>query len=552
MSQLESSGFNVSELFQTSTSSVPESGPALRKRSNSQSQVVASSMYLPPRLNSSPSNILGRGVGSASHHMNAKPQKRHQAEYYVTLAPLNDTFVKKHIHVPYYPETCKLGRPTGTKIKPHVNNGYFDSRVLSRTHACMYIEPKTGQLMIQDMGSSNGTFVNQNKIGAEPVPINIGDSINLGFNIQIETSHKQISARIENINIVSNNPTGPVLSGLPNLTQDDINKFSASEMRHFDFIQRIFASLSDNKDKEFDESVEEEENESFKAFERAMFGDIFPSLEDALASTSEDSLNAGIFKNSLIVNAPNVGSTIDTLMANLALVKQQNSSLSSLETYLKNYTTKMDELNSRFLKAELEARDQEFQKKLKVISLENEMEKDRHRSVIEKLEEQVHNLKLEKAELDSKLQKQMSSAKAEETDKPDANGTLDRTTQTSNGVSKISRIVDATCSDVKKTSNIATVTPAAKVLKTPSSGSPDESKNDQCIPIRYEKDDDEGKSSVIAHHTPESNDSVTEPSAAEYPYLRHLSSSLASFRNQGVILGVVVVVAGYLYQTSNK
>ena len=56
--------------------------------------------------------------------------------------PLNDTFIKKHLPVATYPETTKLGRPTGTKFKPDVTNGYFDSRVLSRNHAQFILIPK--------------------------------------------------------------------------------------------------------------------------------------------------------------------------------------------------------------------------------------------------------------------------------------------------------------------------------------------------------------------------------------------------------------------------
>lgn len=217
-----------------------------RKRSNSQSQVIPTPVPVQARSQTKAASN-GKPAAPKKSKSSSTVQERHQAEFYVTLVPLNDTFVRKHIHVPYFPDLCKLGRPTGLKVKPSVSNGYFDLRVLSRNHACLFIEPKLGQLMIQDMGSSNGTYVNQEKISSEPVPINIGDRVNLGFNIQVETSHKQISAVVEDINIVSNTPSVPVLEGMPKLTPDAISKLTGSEKRHLDFIQDVYEQIQGKK-----------------------------------------------------------------------------------------------------------------------------------------------------------------------------------------------------------------------------------------------------------------------------------------------------------------
>ena len=57
--------------------------------------------------------------------------------------------------------------------------------------------------MIQDLGSSNGTYLNEVRLSQDPTEIKIGDMICLGFNVQAESTHKQISLRIENLNVIS-------------------------------------------------------------------------------------------------------------------------------------------------------------------------------------------------------------------------------------------------------------------------------------------------------------------------------------------------------------
>lgn len=305
---------------------------AARKRLNSQSQVV----QMP--------------VANMRSALAAKerPQKRNQVEYYVTLASLNDTFAKKHLHVPYYPETTKLGRPAGTKIKPDVSNGYFDLRVLSRNHAAMFIDPGSGQLMIHDLGSSNGTYVNEEKITDDPVAIKIGDVINLGFNIQVETNHKQISAQVENINIMSNymkhapNTTELILS-LKGLKKDDFPNIDSPEFKHYDFVQHLFAQVADQK------------NDPSKSlsFDSALFSDINPSMEESLLGLLNKG-SIGIFNNAQITNPGSLEATINCLSASLTKAKQQSNTLRTLETFVSNYQQRLNVLNTKYLHSEKE------------------------------------------------------------------------------------------------------------------------------------------------------------------------------------------------------
>lgn len=319
-----------------------------RRRSNSQSQVSAASSFsgLPP-------------VKSTFVSERQKLPRRNQADFYVTLVSLNDTFDTKYIRVPYFPETCKLGRPTGAKVKPNSTNGYFDSRVLSRNHACIFIDPHGGKLFIQDMGSSNGTFVNLEKISNEPVHVKVGDTINLGFNIQVETNHKQISAKVEAINVMSYTPKSAVLSALPMLTQTIIDSFSDAEMKHYDFVLRFLSEVFGEESKPENKTEAPGETSTDNStptvgsvLELAMFSDLIPVMESPVYHLKPG--NAGFFENSNITYSSELQSSLDQLTVNLMKIRQQNAALKSIESVLVNYSNTVTEINTKYLLLELE------------------------------------------------------------------------------------------------------------------------------------------------------------------------------------------------------
>jgi pSer/pThr/pTyr-binding forkhead associated (FHA) protein len=96
------------------------------------------------------------------------------------LYPLNDSFIPKHIAL-LPQQRVKIGRQTNAKTVPAERNGYFDSKVLSRQHAEVWEESgKVGsthslpvqiltnsQIFIKDVKSSNGTFINGERLSAE-------------------------------------------------------------------------------------------------------------------------------------------------------------------------------------------------------------------------------------------------------------------------------------------------------------------------------------------------------------------------------------------------
>lgn len=97
----------------------------------------------------------------------------------LVLAPLNETFERKCLWLPVWPQTLRMGRQTSSRTMPSPSNGFFDSKVLSRAHAEVWTDT-AGNVFIRDIQSSNGTFLNGRRLSAEgqvsePVVLQTGD-----------------------------------------------------------------------------------------------------------------------------------------------------------------------------------------------------------------------------------------------------------------------------------------------------------------------------------------------------------------------------------------
>jgi FHA domain len=121
------------------------------------------------------------------------------------LLPMNGTFERKTISVPFFPDVLRIGRQTNAKTLPTPLNGYFDSKVLSRQHAEIWAD-RNGKIWIRDVKSSNGTFVNGQRLSAEnrdsePHELREGDILELGIDIVSEDQktvvHHKVAARVE-------------------------------------------------------------------------------------------------------------------------------------------------------------------------------------------------------------------------------------------------------------------------------------------------------------------------------------------------------------------
>ncbi|KAJ8497194.1 hypothetical protein ONZ45_g12159 [Pleurotus djamor] len=117
------------------------------------------------------------------------------------LYPLNDSFVPKHISL-VGNQRVKIGRQTNAKTVPGERNGYFDSKVLSRQHAEIWEEG--GKIYIKDVKSSNGTFINGERLSPEgmesdPWDLKSDDIVEFGIDIVGDDNkilHYKVAARV--------------------------------------------------------------------------------------------------------------------------------------------------------------------------------------------------------------------------------------------------------------------------------------------------------------------------------------------------------------------
>ena len=133
----------------------------------------------------------------------------------LSLLPMNGTFERKQINVPFLPEVLRVGRQTNAKTVPTPVNGFFDSKVLSRQHAEVWAD-RNGKIWIRDVKSSNGTFVNGQRLSPEnkdsdPHELREHDILELGIDIVSEDQksivHHKVSAKIEHAGIYGSNPS---------------------------------------------------------------------------------------------------------------------------------------------------------------------------------------------------------------------------------------------------------------------------------------------------------------------------------------------------------
>lgn len=124
---------------------------------------------------------------------------------YLILLSLNDTFDSKTLQLPYLPNVLKIGRQTNKSTVPYHDNGFFDSKVLSRSHAEIWASNE-GRACIKDIRSSNGTFVNGIRLSKENEESEVrellpGDTLELGIDILNDENgtiiHKKVSARVD-------------------------------------------------------------------------------------------------------------------------------------------------------------------------------------------------------------------------------------------------------------------------------------------------------------------------------------------------------------------
>ncbi|XP_019360520.1 PREDICTED: sarcolemmal membrane-associated protein isoform X2 [Gavialis gangeticus] len=108
--------------------------------------------------------------------------------------PNSHPFQERHV---YLDEPVKIGRSVA-RCRPAQNNATFDCKVLSRNHALVWFDHKTGKFYLQDTKSSNGTFINSQRLsrGSEespPCEIMSGDIIQFGVDVTENTRKGKVT-----------------------------------------------------------------------------------------------------------------------------------------------------------------------------------------------------------------------------------------------------------------------------------------------------------------------------------------------------------------------
>lgn len=318
-----------------------------RARSNSRSTGSDTIVYHPPPLPSTLEQQSASYPSSSPDNVPGTPDSDHKYTNILILKSLNGTFDTKYLLVPYAPESVRLGRPVSSNntsasgvgsAQIRQDNGNFDSRVLSRSHASLTTDPLSNKITIMDLNSSNGTFVNNRRLKANTPsnPLAIGDIIDLGTDIDNKLEHRRISALVEDISLI------PLITPSSNLS-------NISNMGNYQ--QGVGPVTNDNitsPNNAYTPHFKSNSNAQRIAFEAAMFGDINGNikLDDNILGRDTEILSA-VFINSLSsATSPNIISMIKLLNTEISLENYQYNKLLSLNKILADYSLNMKDLHN--------------------------------------------------------------------------------------------------------------------------------------------------------------------------------------------------------------
>uniref|UniRef100_A0A3Q2GPB1 Sarcolemmal membrane-associated protein n=1 Tax=Cyprinodon variegatus TaxID=28743 RepID=A0A3Q2GPB1_CYPVA len=140
-------------------------------------------------MHQNPANLDQDNLSIVSGWSNTlKPKSMPSALAVFTCRPNSHPFQERHV---YLEEPVKIGRSVA-RCRPAQNNATFDCKVLSRNHALVWFDHKAGKFYLQDTKSSNGTFINSQRLsrGSEespPCEVLSGDIIQFGVDVTENT-----------------------------------------------------------------------------------------------------------------------------------------------------------------------------------------------------------------------------------------------------------------------------------------------------------------------------------------------------------------------------
>lgn len=133
------------------------------------------------------SHLVGAGVPSNG----AAPKGR----VIVLMSTTNEADVRR-VQLPVL--VC---RKVSNKQPPAPDNAIWDSQVLSRQHA-EFLE-QGDDVVLRDLNSSNGTYLNGRRVGSETVVIRTGDAVDFGIDVN-EDAEGDVPALQQRVSVIVN------------------------------------------------------------------------------------------------------------------------------------------------------------------------------------------------------------------------------------------------------------------------------------------------------------------------------------------------------------
>ena len=340
---------------------------------------------------------------------------RNRYTHIIVLKSLNATFETKFLVVPFKPDILKLGRPVantggnangkgnsagGASSVVRSDNGNFDSRVLSRNHACLSCDAESGEILIHDLNSSNGTFVNGIRISNDDVELNIGDVIDLGTDIDNKFEHRKISAFVEDISVIPLINTESTTSNSGG-SSNNVNFSPKNPGQSSSEVQDNAPLTAGNQSFNGNASMGEinlATTAQRAAFEAAMFGDVNNlDLEDSVLGVETEVLS-GIFMNNSVGTSSNLINIIKTLSTEISLERKELNKLQSMTNFLINYSTNIGKI-TQGMKDLHEKQLNKLQGSLRKTLAE------KHEILLQDCKDQISKIEAEKNNLEAALNK---------------------------------------------------------------------------------------------------------------------------------------------------
>lgn len=276
----------------------------------------------------------------------SQSSSRSQYAVILVLSSLNNTFDKKSLIIPFYPEVVKLGRQTNAKTCPAPDNGYFDSRVLSRQHAEVWAQKSTGKVFIKDVKSSNGTYINRERLSventeSEPRELKKNDTLELGIDISGDDGstlvHRKIAARVDRISImglqVNNNSSSSSSSGN---SSSSLNGGSAKAQKNsYGANQNNLLSIQSNGSLANGGGMNHAPAFANKSdiLDASLWGDVDSTLEDLIMGHANSSV-AGALLKPAVTSTATFESTVKKLISEMHAAKLEGAKLKSVADLL--------------------------------------------------------------------------------------------------------------------------------------------------------------------------------------------------------------------------